>query len=58
MSSQKPIFQASKVSLIDIDRLIDVGLRFDLKVECAEDELFEDIEEYISRERDEEYKTV
>lgn len=37
-------FNVEQVSLIDIDRLIDIGRRFDLKAKSDE---FDDLKEYI-----------
>lgn len=42
-----PVFKAEDVSQVDIDELIDIGLRFDIKSECEEGCDFGNLEEYL-----------
>ena len=47
MSGNIPVFRISEVSLVDIDQLIDIGKRFQLKENLGENEQFDDVARYI-----------
>lgn len=42
-----PVFKISEVSMVDIETLIDIGMRFDLRETLPEGERFDDIARYI-----------
>ncbi|MBQ2885862.1 MAG: hypothetical protein IJE43_19225 [Alphaproteobacteria bacterium] len=52
MHGKLPIFRLSEVSLVDIELLIDIGKRFDLKEDLTEGEQFEDLERYLKDGKD------
>ena len=47
MLGNLPVFKISEVSLVDIEMLIDIGMRFELKDELPEDAQFDDLERYL-----------
>ena len=52
MHGKLPVFKLSEVSLVDIELLIDIGKRFDLKEDLTEGEQFEDLERYLKDGKD------
>lgn len=42
-----PVFKKSEVSLLDVEVLIDIGLRFDLRETLPEGAKFDDIAKYV-----------
>ena len=47
MAGKLPVFRMSEVSLADIEELINIGYRFELKEELPDGERFDDLERYI-----------
>lgn len=42
-----PVFKTSEVSLIDVEKLIDLGYRFDLKEDLPDGQSFDNLERYL-----------
>lgn len=52
MGGRLPLFKADEISLVDIDELIDIGKRFDLKAACNDGEVFDIVEEFLNNGED------
>lgn len=52
MSGKVPVFKISEVSMIDIEALIDIGMRFELKETLPAGLEFDDVARYIQDGKD------